>query len=122
MAGIGSLAILNELSTITTGRETVSFRPAQALLKKSSSAPGGSFRSLRDTLAHLVAAEWRWLERWRGQSPRSLFSAAEFPTLAAVRERRCAIGRGMRGYLSGLGEEALSRPITCGSTRGRAWI
>ena len=28
---------------------------------------GNSFSSLRDTLAHLLGAEWIWLERWRGR-------------------------------------------------------
>ena len=28
---------------------------------------GSSFRSLRDTLAHIYGAEWIWLERWQGR-------------------------------------------------------
>jgi len=32
---------------------------------------GNSFPSLRDTLAHLLAAEWIWLERFRGRSPQN---------------------------------------------------
>jgi uncharacterized damage-inducible protein DinB len=28
-----------------------------------------SFLSLRETLAHIAAAEWFWLRRWRGESP-----------------------------------------------------
>jgi len=31
---------------------------------------GNSFPSVRETLAHLVRAEWLWLERWEGRSPR----------------------------------------------------
>jgi uncharacterized damage-inducible protein DinB len=38
-------------------------------------AAGGSFGSLRDTLAHLVAVEWIWLERWRGGRPAALIPA-----------------------------------------------
>ena len=30
---------------------------------------GGSFRSIRDVVAHVVSVEWVWLERWRGVSP-----------------------------------------------------
>jgi uncharacterized damage-inducible protein DinB len=82
---------------------------------------GGSFPSLRDTLAHLVAVEWIWLERWRGRPPRSLLPAEEFPTLAAVSERWRAVEREMREYLAGLSEEALERPATCVDTRGRTW-
>ena len=38
---------------------------------------GNSFSSLRDTLAHLLAVEWLWLERWRGRSPQTLPHATE---------------------------------------------
>src|ERR1700745_2817451 len=30
---------------------------------------GSSFRSVRDTLAHIMAAQWIWLERFHGRSP-----------------------------------------------------
>ena len=30
---------------------------------------GGSFGTVRATLAHLIAAEWVWLRRWQGTSP-----------------------------------------------------
>ncbi|HET6763042.1 MAG TPA: DinB family protein [Longimicrobiaceae bacterium] len=30
---------------------------------------GNSFPSVRDTFAHLIAAEWLWLKRWKGHSP-----------------------------------------------------
>ena len=28
---------------------------------------GNSFSSVRDTLAHILGAEWIWLERWQGR-------------------------------------------------------
>ncbi|MGC2725748.1 MAG: DinB family protein, partial [Candidatus Acidiferrales bacterium] len=28
-----------------------------------------SFRSVRDTLLHIMQVEWLWLERWHGRSP-----------------------------------------------------
>jgi uncharacterized damage-inducible protein DinB len=81
----------------------------------------GSFPSLRELLAHLVAVEWLWLERWRGEAPKTLVPLSEFPTLAAVRERWRAVESEMRAYLAGLDEEALARPLTCVSTRGEQW-
>jgi len=30
---------------------------------------GGSFPTARDTFAHLISAEWIWLQRWRGVNP-----------------------------------------------------
>jgi uncharacterized damage-inducible protein DinB len=41
---------------------------------------GNSFPSLRDTLAHMVGAEWFWLERLQGRSLQALPAAAKFPT------------------------------------------
>src|SRR5205085_12276833 len=46
---------------------------------------GGSFPSVRDTLAHIMAAEWLWLRRWKGVSPRALFDASELPNLEPVK-------------------------------------
>lgn len=33
---------------------------------------GNSFPSVRDTLMHIVGAEWVWLSRWQGSSPAAL--------------------------------------------------
>lgn len=82
---------------------------------------GGSFPSVRETFAHMVAVEWIWLKRWRGQSPRALPSAEEFPTLAAVTERWGTVEHDMREYLASLDEATLERPLTCVSTRGEEW-
>jgi uncharacterized damage-inducible protein DinB len=82
---------------------------------------GNSFPSIRDTLAHLVAAEWLWLERWRGRSPRSLLPPEEFPTPAAVRERWRAVETEMKQYLDGLREEALDSSFSYVNTRGETW-
>jgi uncharacterized damage-inducible protein DinB len=82
---------------------------------------GGSFPSVRDTLAHLLAVEWIWLERWRGRSPKTLPAAAEFPTLEAVTERWRPIERELREWVNGLTEDALAASQTITSTRGEQW-
>jgi uncharacterized damage-inducible protein DinB len=46
---------------------------------------GSSFRSVRDTLAHLYGAEWIWNERIQGRSPSAHPLANSFPDLPAVR-------------------------------------
>ena len=81
----------------------------------------GSFASLRDTLVHLVAVEWLWLERWRGNSPRSLLGPDEFPTLAALRARWGTVEGEMRAFLESLNEEALESRRTYVNTRGYEW-
>src|SRR5260370_29092086 len=45
---------------------------------------GGSFRSVRDTLVHIIGGEWGWLTYWRETSPDSAF-------LADLRQRRDAL-------------------------------
>ena len=46
---------------------------------------GNSFRSIRDTLAHIYAADWAWYSRWIGNSPTALLPADMFPDIAAIR-------------------------------------
>jgi len=48
---------------------------------------GNSFSSVRDTLAHILGAEWIWLERWQGRSPRALLDAATFPNVQSFESR-----------------------------------
>ncbi len=82
---------------------------------------GASFLSVRDTLAHLVAVEWIWLERWRGRSPQSLTAAEEFPTLAAISDRWSAVERELRAFVDGLGDEDVERPFTYTNFKGETW-
>jgi uncharacterized damage-inducible protein DinB len=86
---------------------------------------GSSFSSLRDTVAHLVGAEWIWLERWRGKSPTMKdtqeFAAEKFPTLGAVQERWQTVEAGVREYLARLTEQGLVLPLTYVNVRGETW-
>lgn len=82
---------------------------------------GNSFSSVRDTLAHLVGAEWVWLERWRGRSPQALPAAEEFAALAAIAALWLTVEQGMREYLAGLNEEELARPLTYVNFSRQTW-
>ena len=70
-----------------------------------------SFTSVRDTLAHILGAEWVWLRRWKGESPAKLMVAAEFPTVASLRERFAAVDGERHAFIAGLSEEQLQRPF-----------
>jgi uncharacterized damage-inducible protein DinB len=48
---------------------------------------GGSFPSVRETLIHMMGADWVWLMRWKGESPPGLLSAADFPTLNSIKTK-----------------------------------
>ena len=48
---------------------------------------GNSFSSVRDTLSHILGAEWIWLERWHGRSPKALLDPASFPTVQSLESK-----------------------------------
>jgi uncharacterized damage-inducible protein DinB len=122
MSGTISLATLNELFDYNYWARDRQLQACAGLTGEQFLRPlGNSFPSLRDTLTHLLAVEWMWLERWRGQSPRTLLAPDEFPTLAALSQRWQTVEREMREYVAGLTEEALECPVTCVSTRGQTW-
>jgi uncharacterized damage-inducible protein DinB len=65
-----------------------SLEAASALSEEKFAAPmGSSFGSVRDTLAHIMGAEWIWLERFQGRSPSSLPDITQFANIASLRER-----------------------------------
>jgi uncharacterized damage-inducible protein DinB len=82
---------------------------------------GGSFLSLRGTLAHLYGAEWVWLERWRGTSPSSLPSALDLPDVETIRSRWERVERGQRDFLEGLDPARLAEPLTYTNFQGERW-
>lgn len=45
---------------------------------------GGSFPTVRDTLAHIVGAEWIWLARWHGDSPKGAPESWDLAALAGI--------------------------------------
>src|SRR5688500_13973574 len=45
---------------------------------------GNSFKSVRDTLAHLYGAHWIWRSRWEGTSPDALPDPGAFADLQAI--------------------------------------
>jgi uncharacterized damage-inducible protein DinB len=46
---------------------------------------GGSFGSIRNTVAHTLWAERAWLARWKHEAPINPLAADKFPDLASIR-------------------------------------
>ena len=46
---------------------------------------GSSLKSIRDTVAHVYAAEWAWYKRWQADPPTALLPADLFPDVASLR-------------------------------------
>jgi uncharacterized damage-inducible protein DinB len=66
---------------------------------------GSSFKSVRDTLAHVHAAEWAWCSRWQGTSPTALLPADRFPDVASARAAWSDLERDVRAYVAQLGDD-----------------
>jgi uncharacterized damage-inducible protein DinB len=116
------LALLNELFDYNYWARDRQLQACADLTEEQFLRPlGNSFPSLRDTLTHLLAVEWLWLERWRGHSPRTLLAPEEFPTLTALSLRWQTVEREMREYVAGLSEEEIGRTVSYVSTRGQTW-
>jgi len=79
-----------------------------------------SFRSVRDTLAHIYGAQWVWLERWHGRIPTALPSAADFPDLDTVRRRFIEIDRNMVDFAASLNADDLHRIVQYKTVAGTA--
>jgi uncharacterized damage-inducible protein DinB len=81
---------------------------------------GSSFKSIRDTVAHIYAAEWAWYQRWQGQPPAALLPADLFPDVAAVRSQWLELEGKVRGFVDGLGETGVRRVIDYTLLSGQA--
>ena len=89
---------------------------------------GGAFSSVRDTLLHILAGEWIWLNLWRQPSPdpeflanlrtrrETVFVPAAFPDLAFVKSKWTEIEQDQSQFVGGLTDADLERMVPA---RGR---
>ena len=82
---------------------------------------GSSYGSVRDTLAHILSAEWIWLERCRGVSPAAMLDPSRFPDVATLRDRWRTVEDGQESLLETLTDDALARVLRYTNTRGEVW-
>jgi uncharacterized damage-inducible protein DinB len=70
---------------------------------------GSSFKSIRETVVHIYAAEWAWHSRWQGSSPTALLPGDQFPDVMAIRSAWAELEASMRAFVDGLGEDGVAR-------------
>lgn len=80
-----------------------------------------SFRSVRETLVHTLSAEWIWLERWNGTSPKSMLGAAELIDVEAIKTRWDKVESERTDFIRSLTPERLQTVISYVNTRGQTF-
>jgi uncharacterized damage-inducible protein DinB len=92
---------------------------------------GGSFRSVRDTLVHIIAGELGWLAYWREPSPSpafvadlskrrdALFHPNAFPNVAAVESKWAEIEKEQAEFVNRLTNESLEKMLPFRTTQVR---
>jgi uncharacterized damage-inducible protein DinB len=80
---------------------------------------GSSFKSIRDTLAHLYSAEWAWYQRWHGTSPTAMLPFEQFPDVASIRQTWSTHEARMRSFLDSLTDADINRVIEYRMLDGR---
>ena len=80
-----------------------------------------SFKSVRDTLAHLYGAQWIWLERWHGRVPSGFPAPADFPDLETTRRKFTEIDSNLVDYAASLNADDIQRVIEFKTMAGAAF-
>jgi uncharacterized damage-inducible protein DinB len=90
---------------------------------------GGSFRSVRDTLVHIIAGEWGWLVYWKAPDPsaafvtdlmkrrETLFHTEAFPNAAAVQAKWAEVEQEQAKFVNGVTNESLGRMLPFRATQ-----
>lgn len=82
---------------------------------------GTSFGSVHGTLMHIFGAEWIWLMRCKGVSPKALPDSEGLGDLATLRARWSELEDEQDQFLNALSEDDLSRVIEYRNTKGEQW-
>jgi uncharacterized damage-inducible protein DinB len=82
---------------------------------------GANFESLRGLLVHTMAAQWLYLERWQGRSPRAMPQAADFADLPAIAARWTEIERATHAFVAGVSDADVGRIVEYTNFQGERW-
>lgn len=76
-----------------------------------------------DELRTLYAfkAEWIWLQRWLGVSPRQVFAEDEFPDVDAIESRWRDVERDRQDFIVALTEDRLRARLSSENVQGQRW-
>lgn len=83
---------------------------------------GSSHGGVRGTLSHILGAEWIWLERWKGVSPKGApFDEGEFKDVVALRERFKAVEEHRASWFKDLPADVGRKPVRYRNLAGESF-
>ena len=82
---------------------------SQLMPEQFTQSVGGSYGSIRNTLVHILSAEWGWLDRCGGPKRGPRLNPADYPTLESLLEIWSKVEGYVREFLSTLKDEDLRR-------------
>jgi uncharacterized damage-inducible protein DinB len=71
----------------------------------------GSYGSIRNTLVHVLSAEWGWLDRCGGLPRGERLKSEDYPTVASLISAWTHVEYHMRRFLSELSDDDLARDV-----------
>jgi uncharacterized damage-inducible protein DinB len=71
----------------------------------------GSYGSVRNTMVHVLSAEWGWLDRCGGAQRGAPLSAVDYPTVASLLDRWQQVEAHVREFFRTLRDEDLGRVV-----------
>ncbi|MBI3856288.1 MAG: DinB family protein [Planctomycetes bacterium] len=79
---------------------------------------GSSLKSARDTVVHVVSAQWIWISRWKGEVPKGMWTAADYPAPASIREKWEPLAAELAAFVAAQTEESVAKPLTYKNLKG----
>jgi uncharacterized damage-inducible protein DinB len=77
-----------------------------------------SFKSIRDTMVHILGAEELWLSRWMREQGRTLLNSDDFPTYTSLTDRWGDFRNQIDTFLMSLKESDLMEEVNYKNLKG----
>jgi uncharacterized damage-inducible protein DinB len=78
----------------------------------------GGHGSIRNTLVHVLSAEWGWLSRCGGPERGPALKPGDYPTFRALMKTWSTVEGYVRGFLANLKDEDLARTVDFTNPQG----
>ena len=116
MKVIQELFRFDEWATART-LDSVSVLTEEQFKRDLKSSHGG----IHGTLVHICGADWIWLERWKGNSPKTLMTIDQLPTLGALKDQWQSFRKEISAFLATLDDDKLQAQCEYKDTKGNQY-